>query len=118
MLWRELLPTAGVVFLITGLYEYENIAFNAPGLNWYMGGGAHIGFWNKYNSKANWWNYNNHPDSYTVFGVDFIIGLEYAFGQVPLNIAIDYKPGFNFIGYTGFLGRFCSYFPQIYDLLI
>src|SRR5690606_36147238 len=31
--------------MVTGLYEIHNDIANAPGLRWYYGGGAHIGFW-------------------------------------------------------------------------
>jgi hypothetical protein len=95
-------------FLLTGLYEYEGIAFNTVGLNWYAGGGAHVGIWSKYSSNAYWWDNNKHPDNYTVMGVDLILGLEYVFGGVPINIALDWKPAFNFIGYYGFWGDFAA----------
>lgn len=84
---------------ITGLYEIHNQAFQTPRLNWYYGIGGHLGFWD--GSK-------NHPwfndGSYTVVGIDGIIGLEYNFEPIPFNISLDYKPALNLIGYTGFWG--------------
>jgi hypothetical protein len=42
--------------------------------------------------------------SYTVIGVDGILGLEYNFSEVPINISIDWKPAFNLVGYSRFFG--------------
>lgn len=83
-------------FNITGLYEINN-ALPEPGLNWYYGGGAHIGFWS---------GYNRHPwfkddRAYTVVGVDGILGIEYNFIDIPLNLSLDWKPAFNLVGYSG-----------------
>lgn len=85
---------------ITGLYEIHNDISGAPGLRWYYGLGGHIGRWK---------GYSNHPwfpkeEYYTVVGADLILGLEYTFEELPLNLGLDYKPAFNFYGYTGFWG--------------
>ena len=68
-------------------------------LNWYYGGGAHIGFWNGNNVK-----WGTAGTSYTVIGIDGILGIEYSFSEAPINIGIDWKPAINIIGYTGFWG--------------
>lgn len=85
---------------ITGLYEIHHWLGDVEGLRWYYGGGGHIGFWR---------GYNNHPwfkedRSYTVIGVDGILGIEYNFSEIPLNLSLDWKPAFNIIGYSGFWG--------------
>ena len=86
-------------FDITGLYEIHNRAFDADGLKWYYGGGAHLGFWNgDYTYKD--WGYQG--SNYTVVGVDGILGLEYSFKDAPINLSLDWKPAFNFVGYSGF----------------
>lgn len=82
---------------LTGLYEIHNQAFQTERLKWYYGFGAHVGFWN--GDNANW---GNEGTAYTVVGVDGILGLEYSFNEIPFNIGIDWKPAFNFIGYSGF----------------
>ncbi len=94
-----LLSTRWSGFDITGLYEIHNQAFNTPGLNWYYGFGGHIGFWDGNHVK---WadDYNN----YTVIGVDGILGIEYNFSEVPINIGLDWKPALNLVGHTGFWG--------------
>lgn len=87
----------GVEF--TGLYEIHNQAFKVDRLNWYFGGGGHIGFYN-----GNYAKWGSVETSYTNAGVDGILGLEYNFTEIPLNLSIDWKPAFNIIGYTGFWG--------------
>ena len=81
---------------ITGLYEIQNAIDDVDGLNWYIGGGAHIGhFDDRYH---NGWG-NSTGTTYTVIGVDGIIGLEYIFADAPINISLDWKPALNLTGY-------------------
>jgi hypothetical protein len=81
-------------FILTGLYEHHFPALGVDGLRWYLGGGAHIGFWgNKYNNGNYWFDDNN--SSRVGIGFDLIGGLEYTIPSVPINLSIDYKPGFN-----------------------
>ena len=84
-------------FVVTGLYEVHNRAFDVDRLKWFYGGGAHLGF---YNGDYVYWGRNG--SAYTVVGIDGILGLEYTFSEVPINLGIDWKPSFNLIGYSGF----------------
>ncbi|MDY0201471.1 MAG: hypothetical protein WC951_10685 [Bacteroidales bacterium] len=84
---------------VTGLYEIHGRAFNAERLKWFVGFGGHVGFWNG-NYTYKYWG--DTGTSYTVVGLDGILGLEYSFTEVPINIGIDWKPAFNFYGHTGF----------------
>lgn len=84
-------------FEITGLYEIHNRAFNVDRLNWYFGAGAHVGFWD--GNRTKW---ADEDRSYTVGGLDGILGIEYNIKAIPLNISLDWKPQLNFIGYSGF----------------
>jgi len=83
---------------ITGLYEIHGRAFSTDRLNWYYGFGGHVGFWDGRHTK---WGENR---SYTVVGLDGILGLEYNFSEIPFNLSIDWKPTINFYGYPGFWG--------------
>ncbi|HKJ41071.1 MAG TPA: hypothetical protein VKA27_03210, partial [Sunxiuqinia sp.] len=65
-------------FNVTGLYEVHQSPFAVEELSWYYGGGGHIGFWD--GSYASWAHDNS---SYTVIGIDGILGLEYSFAEVP-----------------------------------
>lgn len=92
-----LLLTRWSGFGITGLYEIHNEAFDVPTLKWYYGFGAHIGFWN-----GDYVSWGTPGNSYSVFGLDGIIGIEYSFNEAPINIGLDWKPAVNLFGYPGF----------------
>lgn len=74
--------------IVTGMYEWQNPIPGAQGLDYYVGLGAHVGFFDKYK-----WD-----DTKTVVGADLVAGLEYTFPTAPFTIGLDYKPAFNFIG--------------------
>ncbi|HEX3010100.1 MAG TPA: hypothetical protein VHO90_21035 [Bacteroidales bacterium] len=80
-------------FVITGLYEYQKPLKGVNNLDWYIGVGGHVGFWD---GDDYYWHHNN--DNHSIVGIDFIGGLEYTFEEVPINIGLDWKPAFNFIG--------------------
>lgn len=86
-------------FEVTGLYEVHNQIGNVDRLKWFFGFGAHVGFWNGDYTHDYWGYPGTH---YTVVGLDGILGLEYSFKEVPINLSLDWKPALNFIGYTGF----------------
>ncbi len=72
-------------FQITGLYEYQQPFQNAPGLDWFVGLGAHLGGVHD----------KNHDDGRFLAGVDLIGGVEYTFPAAPFNVTLDWKPSFN-----------------------
>ncbi len=94
-----LLSTRWRGFHITGLYEIHNQVFGTPRLNWYYGAGAHIGFWDGHRDHP--W-FKDDVNSHSVIGIDGIIGIEYNIEPIPFNISLDWKPGLNILGYTGF----------------
>lgn len=83
----------------TGLYEIHKPAFETPNWQFYYGVGGHVGVWRDGGRYGNPWfdSYN----SSTVVGVDGILGLEYTFREIPLNLSLDWKPAINLIGYQG-----------------
>jgi hypothetical protein len=54
---------------------------NVNGLKWYYGGGAYIGFPSK---------------SISVGGMG-VVGLDYKFDNIPLNLSLDWKPELNIV---------------------
>ena len=76
----EGLLSFGSRFGIGGLYEVHKPT-TATGLTWFFGGGAYIGF----------------EDSKTFFGPTGIIGLDYKFNNIPLNLSLDWKPELDII---------------------
>lgn len=81
---------------ITGLYEIHDQAFNEDRLNWYYGFGGHVGLYQGDNGR-----WSRDDDNFAVLGVDGILGIEYNFRKIPINISLDWKPVLNLIGYFG-----------------
>ncbi len=77
---------------ITGLYEIHGPITGASGLQWYIGPGAHIGFYNTKNGDGSF------------AGIDGVLGLDYKFNGAPINISLDWQPSFEFGAGRGFVG--------------
>jgi len=77
---------------ITGLYEIHGPISGAAGLKWYIGPGAHIGFYNTKNGDGSF------------IGIDGVLGLDYKFNGPPVNISLDWQPSFEFGDNRGFAG--------------
>jgi hypothetical protein len=63
-----------------GLLEVHN-KFSTPGLSWFFGGGAYVGF----------------QDGDTYLGPTGIVGLDYKFTNAPVNLSLDWKPELDII---------------------
>jgi hypothetical protein len=77
--------------IITGLYEIQRPFTDVTNLEWYYGGGAHVGFWQE-------GRYRSDLEASSVFGLDLILGVEYTIDEVPFSVSLDWKPGFNILG--------------------
>lgn len=86
-------------FRATGLYEIHGDISGAQGLKWYVGPGAHVGF---YNTK--WTTDYANRSSGVAIGVDGVLGLDYKVQGAPFNVSFDWQPSFNLIGYNYFEG--------------
>lgn len=86
--------------MITGLYEWHTPISSAPGLKFYAGLGAHLGAFDHY--RRYYYYHGNHYDVVVAerrgasVGPDGIIGLEYDFTEIPLNLGLDIKPAIDF----------------------
>jgi hypothetical protein len=78
---------------ITGLYELHYDINGAPGLKWYVGPGAHLGFYNTKFGGGTW------------AGIDGVLGLDYKINNAPLNLSLDWQPSFEFGTGRGFTGN-------------
>ena len=87
-------------FRLTGLYEIHGDINGAPGLKWYLGPGAHIGFYDAGYMHRGYY----YSDSRTHIGIDGVIGLDYKFNGAPINMSIDWQPAFEFGDGGGFYG--------------
>jgi hypothetical protein len=69
---------------ITGLYEFHGDISGVDGLKWYIGPGAHVGFYNtKYGGGSS-------------VGVDGVLGLDYKIREAPIDFSLDWQPSFEF----------------------
>jgi hypothetical protein len=66
------------------LFELHNPT-GTPGLKWYYGGGGYVGFGGNTN-----------------LGAQGVVGLDYKFTNVPLNLSLDWKPELNIISDINF----------------
>lgn len=80
----------------TGLAEFHNQFGSVQNFNWYYGFGGHVG--NYHHDHTPYGHHKDHNGTYTTIGADGIIGMEYTFLPVPINISLDYKPAINLIG--------------------
>jgi hypothetical protein len=90
---------------ITGLYELHFDIAGADGLKWYIGPGAHIGFYNN--------RYSDKFGNRSFGGIDGVLGLDYKVKAAPLNFSLDWQPSFEFgedRGFTGSWGGFAIRF--------
>ena len=79
-------------FRLTGLYEIHGDISGASGLKWYIGPGAHVGF------------YNTKYGDGSFIGLDGVLGLDYKFKGAPINMSLDWQPSFEFGDGRGFIG--------------
>lgn len=84
----------GVSFSV--LYAYHKETKIYPGLRWYFGGGAALGF---YDNQSPWVVGNEYK---AIFGIEAVLGIDYTFDKVPVNLGFDWTPLYNIIGYTDF----------------
>jgi hypothetical protein len=95
--------------IVTGLYEKHFPFDNAEGLNWFVGGGAHLGFFRYggsyyvYKKRGHVIYVDEEGASRTVAGLDFILGLDYKFREAPVDVSLDLKPFIDFFEFpTGY----------------
>jgi hypothetical protein len=83
----------------TGLYEIHKDIKGVDGLKWYVGPGAHLGFWNN-----SWTEKYPTREGGAMFGIDGVIGLDYKIQNLPIDVSLDWQPSFTFVGYNYFEG--------------
>lgn len=76
----------GTRFGLGALYELHKPT-TVQGLNWFYGGGAYVGF----------------QDGNTYLGPTGIVGLDYKFPGIPVNLSLDWKPELDIIPEINFV---------------
>jgi len=76
---------------IGALLEVHNDMLSTDGLKWFYGAGAYLGFDSD----------KTHTDR-ALMGAQGIVGLDYKFVNIPLNLSLDWKPELNIIDNINF----------------
>jgi len=71
---------------LCGLYEFHFPIESVNNLQWFAGPGAYLAFRN----------------STTSFGAAGVVGLDYKFEELPINLTLDWKPELNFVPQVAF----------------
>ncbi len=91
----EVLFSFGDPLAIGALYEVHK-PFSSEGLQWYYGGGGYLGFVKSWNPNKN----RNETD--VNVGAQGVLGLDYKFVNLPLNLSLDWKPELNLVSDINF----------------
>ena len=85
---------------VGGYYQIHNEIPSVDGLRWYYGAGPNVYIWSWDKSFVN-------PGSNTSIGISGVIGLDYKFNDLPLNVSVDWIPTFFVNGFgSGFGGGY------------
>jgi len=79
---------------LEGLYEYQGPINGAEGLQYFVGGGAMLGF-------GTGPRYRDEHDNSTEFALRLTGGLDYKFTGAPLDVSLGLDPFFYLTPYTG-----------------
>jgi len=91
----EALFSFGDPLSLGALYEVHK-PFSTEGLQWFYGGGGYIGFVKNLNPTT------HEKETEVNFGAQGVIGLDYKFANIPLNLSLDWKPELNLISDINF----------------
>jgi hypothetical protein len=81
----ELIGNFNDGFRVTGFYELHGDLTANKTMKWYFGFGAHGGY------------YDNNENDGISFGFDGIVGLDYKFKTLPINLSLDWQPSMELI---------------------
>ncbi|HSV10936.1 MAG TPA: hypothetical protein VLI68_09210 [Hanamia sp.] len=79
---------------IEGLYQYQGPISGAEGLQYFVGGGAMLGF-------GTGPRYNDNHNNSTTFALRLTGGVDYKFADAPIDVSLGLDPFFYLAPYTG-----------------
>lgn len=102
----EGLLSFGDPLALGALYEIHQ-PIGASGVKWFYGAGAYLGFLKVYDVNK------DRTETEANFGAMGVLGLDYKFANIPLNLSLDWKPELNLVtdinfepAAVGFTARF------------
>lgn len=87
-------------FTVSGIYDF--LFPIASGFNFFVGPGAQFSAYTHHNAEA-------ADDAHLGIGIGGNLGIEYEFSGIPFNISLDYRPMWNFIGYSNWSSAALSF---------
>jgi hypothetical protein len=103
----EALLSFGDPLALGALVEIHKPFSAASGIQWFYGGGGYISFVKTYNPNR------NKDETSANVGAQGVVGLDYKFVNLPLNLSLDWKPELNLVtdinfepAAVGFTARF------------
>lgn len=91
----EALFSFGDPLSLGALYEIHK-PFSTTGIQWFYGAGGYIGFVKEYDPVK------NEHETDVNFGAQGVLGLDYKFVNLPLNLSLDWKPELNIVSDINF----------------
>jgi hypothetical protein len=91
----EALFTFGDPLALSALYEVHK-PLGTNGVKWFYGGGGYLGFAKNFNPDK------NKDETEVSFGAQGVLGLDYKFANLPLNLSLDWKPELNIVSDINF----------------
>ena len=91
----EALFSFGDPLALGALYEVHR-TLGTEGLRWFYGGGAYLGFVKTYDAQL------VKTGNEVNFGAQGVVGLDYKFVNLPLNLSLDWKPELNLVSDINF----------------
>ncbi len=91
----EALFSFGEPLSLGAMYELHK-PLGSAGIKWFYGGGGYVGFdktWNPVKQK---------DETDVLVGAMGVIGLDYKFANIPLNLSLDWKPELNIVSDINF----------------
>lgn len=85
---------------LSGLYRWHFPVGSVTNLDWYVGPGVGLGFWDGPDNNG---NNNNDNDGFSL-SILGQLGIQYTLEGAPINFALDWIPGFQLIPGTDFFG--------------
>jgi len=87
---------------VCALYEWHLPIATVEHLQWYAGAGGYAAYRNNTVFVMGEESSTSYKSNTSYVGAAGIVGVDYKFQDIPLNISIDWKPELNFIESVGF----------------